>query len=163
MKKRRPTVPISDWRISLNLEESAKVQNHEANPAYNCKCESCEYWRKAHKNILPESLLNELIRLGINLSTPADVYEFGEDENGKEFRVIFHVVGKIMNGPESALFNEQAGRPLLHYKILRDEPYLSIAVMASSESYDASPEYEKNSEGDLLTVDMRLTIPEYSC
>lgn len=159
MKQRRPTIPISQWRIALNFEETSKVQNQKGTPAHGCSCESCEYWRLTYSSILPEQILEQLLRLGIGIDTPSDVYEHGEEEDGRAFRVIFHVVGKFLSGSEYYKYDELLDRNLLNYQILRDRPYFSIVVLPHSESYDVAPEYKKNKDGELITIDMRLSIP----
>jgi hypothetical protein len=112
-----------------------------------------------YKSILPENVLAELTRLGVNISAPADNYEQGSEEVGRHFRVIFHIVGKILSGPEYYVHNDQIDRQVLNYRMTRKEPYFSIVVLPHSESYDTAPEYKKHAGGELITIDMRLTIP----
>ncbi|TQV76858.1 hypothetical protein FLL45_02565 [Aliikangiella marina] len=159
MNKLRPTIPIANWKVALNIEESQKVQNQESVPAFNCDCESCEHWRKMYEKVLPEGILLELKRLGINLDTPSDAYEHGSGEDGRHFRIIFHIVGRILSGPEAYRCEQQIDSSVLNYQVTRETPYFSIVVLPYAESYDKGPIYEKSKKGELITIDMRLSIP----
>ncbi|MGB0833457.1 MAG: hypothetical protein ACPGR2_02975 [Psychrobium sp.] len=99
---RRPTINFTEWKFSVDLGETKSIQNQESLPAFGCNCKDCSSWRRNYKSNLPEYLLNSFNRIGIDLGRPSDCY--GGNEN---LRVIFHFVGKIQNGPNSKIFNEQ--------------------------------------------------------
>lgn len=157
MKKLRPTIPISEWRVSVHLEETRKIQNQPGTPTYKCDCEWCQKWKSCFE-VLPEKIKNELLRVGIELEHPTDLYKYQENDKGKYIRVVYHAVGKILNGPNQWRDGLGEGKALTYHTI-RDKPLVSLVVFPQSQSFDESPVFENKAEGDLLRIDFRLCLP----
>lgn len=150
-KLRRPTIPIFKWRIATHLEATKSVQGQHGTPAYKCDCEECTRWRHSWHEVLPELLGSELIRLGVDPAQPTDIY------GGDDARVSYHVIGKIISGPDSFLTDDNWGKQQT-YEVIREEPWLSISVARSDETSAAAPEIEDDKFGDLIVIDLRLRI-----
>ena len=157
MKKQRPTIPISEWKLAINLETTRDIQNQEGTPAHGCECEWCLAWKAVYKELLPEALQEQLLRVGIELENPTDLYQFEKNENSSAVRVVYHAVGKILSGPNQWKYNE-LGKVLM-YQTIRENPYLSLIVFPQSHSFDASPELRDEKSGELIRIDFRLNIP----
>ena len=151
-KLRRPTIPIFNWRIAIHLEATKSVQGQHGTPAYQCGCEECTRWRKSWRGVLPESLGSQLKRLGVDPAQPTDIY------GGDKPRVSYHVVGKILSGPDSFYADDKWGKQQ-KYQVIREEPWLAISVARSDETSAAEPEVEGEDSGDLIVVDLRLSVP----
>ncbi len=157
MKKQRPTIPVSEWKLATHLEATRDIQNQEGTPAHGCDCEWCLNWKSCYKELLPKELQEQLLRVGIQLENPTDLYQFESNENGSSIRVVYHAVGKILSGPNQWQNNE-IGK-ILMYQTIREEPYLSLVVFPQSQSFDASPELKDKNAGVLIRIDFRLNVP----
>lgn len=149
---RRPTIPICDWRIAVHLEETKGVQGQHGTPAFECDCDECTRWRNRWRDVLPEALSSELSRLGVDPARPTDIY------GGDAPRVSYHVVGKIISGPDSFRQDKQWGRQQT-YQVIREDPWLGISVARSEETSAAEPVIDENAAGDLIVIDLRTDWP----
>ena len=159
MKKQRPTIPISEWRVSIHLEETRNIQNQPGTPAHACDCEWCKKWKVCCEEVMPEEIKKELLRVGIELKHPTDLYKYQDNEHGNYLRVVYHAVGKILGGPNQWRDGLGQGKALTYHTI-RENPFVSLVVFPQSQSFDESPIFENKAEGDLLRVDFRLCISE---
>ncbi|MDG9667787.1 hypothetical protein ONV78_08595 [Hahella sp. CR1] len=157
MKMRRPTIPIAKWKLATHLEATHEIQNQKGVPAYGCDCEWCFNWKHYWKVVLPEELQEQLKRVGVELDHPTDLYEFKSDEDGSSIRVIYHAVGKILEGPNQWKSTDIG--EVLMYSTIREHPYLSLVVFPQSQSYDKAPVLKNRSAGELVRIDLRLVIP----
>ncbi|CAM2809386.1 hypothetical protein SHLO109777_01935 [Shewanella loihica] len=157
MKKQRPTIPVGTWKLATNLEATRQIQGQAGVPAYKCDCEWCTKWRHCFSEVLPNDLLDQLSRIGIELEAPTDLYRYDSDENGFSIRVVYHAVGKILEGPTQWTSNDMG--EMLMYSTLREDPHLSLVVFPQSQSHDAGPSFKTKKEGDLIRIDMRLKVP----
>ena len=151
-KRRRPTIPVSQWRIATELEETKKIQGQHGTPAFQCDCAECSRWHNSWQEVLPDSLSSQLKRFGIDPAQPTDIY------GGDTPRVSYHVVGKILSGPDSFLTDGEWGK-YQKYHTIRKEPAIGISVARDIETSAANPEYEDNESGDLIVIDLRLKYP----
>jgi len=158
MKKQRPTIPIFEWRVAINLEATRDIQNQVGTPAYGCECEDCQKWKSCFKDVLPENIQHELKRIGVEIENPTDLYQFQEDTEGSNIRVVYHAVGKILSGPNQWKNDSSLG-DMLMYHTVRESPYTSIVVFPQNQSFDASPILNNQSAGELIRIDFRLLIP----
>jgi hypothetical protein len=157
MKKQRPTIPISEWKVATHLAATRDIQNQKGVPAYGCDCEWCINWKHCLSEILPKELQEQLTRIGVELEHPTDLYKYDTKENGSSIRVVYHAVGKILNGPNQWTSNDMG--EMLMYRTVRDEPYLSLVVFPQSQSSDEAPILKDSSAGELVRIDFRLVIP----
>ncbi len=160
MKKQRSTLSVAAWKLSTHIEATRDIQNQEGTPAYGCECEWCMYWKSVYEELLPEEIQEQLLRVGIQIENPTDLYQFRINKNSSAIRVVYHAVGKILSGSNQSQKSE-VGK-ILTYQTIRDEPYLSLAVFPQSQSFDASPELKDKMAGDLIRIDFRLDVPS-SC
>ncbi|MFK8067366.1 MAG: hypothetical protein AB8D52_03895 [Gammaproteobacteria bacterium] len=130
MKKQRPTIPIYEWKVAVHLEASRKIQNQKGTPANGCDCKWCKSWRANYKELLPDDLQEQLLRVGIQLDHPTDLYKFENNEECFSFRVIFHFVGKFISGPNQWKNNEM-GKMLMYRNVKKN---LCVSNDISSES-----------------------------
>ena len=157
MKKQRPTIPIADWKLAIHLEATREIQNQKVVPAYNCDCEWCFNWRCCLKVVLPKELRQQLTRIGVELEHPTDLYQFQSDHGGASIRVVYHAVGKILEGPNQWKSTDIG--EMLMYSTIRETPYLSLVVFPQSQFHDISPVLSNTSAGELVRIDFRLVIP----
>lgn len=156
MKKQRPTIPIAEWKLATHLEATREIQNQKGVPAYDCDCEWCFKWKHCFETVLPEELQEQLTRVGVELDHPTDLYKYESDEHGACVRVVFHAVGKILEGPNQWKSTDMG--EMLMYSIIRENPYLSLVVFPQSQSHDESPVLKNTSAGELVRIDLRLVI-----
>ncbi len=158
MKKQRQTIPLSKWKVAVHLEATRHIQNQKGNPAYRCKCEWCINWKLHCKDILPEELQVQLNRVGVELGNPTDLYKYDEDESGSYIRIVYHVVGNILNGPNTWVNNDMS--EVLMYQTIRKSPYLSIILFSQKQYHGYAPTVEEPVAGNLQRIDFRLLIPK---
>lgn len=158
MKRQRPTIRIWEWKLAINLEATRKVQNQEGVPAYNCDCEWCSNWRRHLEELLPKELKEQLLRVGIELEHPTDVYQFDRHEKSSSIRVTYHAVGKILEGPNQ--WAEGSIGTMLMYYPVRKEPRLSLVILPERHSFEHAPVLKDSSAGELIHIDMRLEVPD---
>jgi hypothetical protein len=164
MKKRRPTIPFSNWMLAVDLEGTRKIQNQKGTPAYNCDCDLCKEWKLAYKKIIPENLFEEFARIGIDLQSPTDLYGSSSGNEEREIRVTFHFIGKILSGLNGATHDDSFDYDGFPYEVVRDKPYFSVRVIPQHEAYVSSPKCEVKGNSRILCIDMRLGYPaEYVC
>ncbi|PLR59064.1 hypothetical protein CYU11_03355 [Vibrio parahaemolyticus] len=107
--------------------------------------------------MLPKDLREQLTRAGVELVHPTDLYKFDSDKSGASIRVVYHAVGKILEGPNQWI-STSTGK-ILTYSIIREQPYLSLVVLPQSQSYDKAPVLKNTSSSDLVRIDFRLVLP----
>ncbi|WP_196137546.1 hypothetical protein [Aliikangiella sp. G2MR2-5] len=164
MKKRRPTIPFSGWMLAVDLEETRKIQNQKGTPAYGCDCDLCTEWKLAYKKIIPEKLLDEFGRAGVELQSPTDLYGSGSGDEERTIRVTFHFIGKILSGLNGATHDDRFDYDGFPYEVVRDNPYFSVRVIPQQETYVSAPNCEAKGNSRVLCIDMRLGYPaKYVC
>lgn len=157
MKKQRPTIPISEWKLATHLEATREIQNQKGMPAYDCDCEWCYTWKHCLRVVFPEALRKQLTRIGVDLNHPTDLYKFESDDSNSSIRVVYHAVGRIIDGPNQWKTTE-IGKMRM-YVTIREKPYLSLAVFPQSQSHEKAPALKNNTAGELICIDFRLSIP----
>lgn len=158
MKKQRPTIPISEWKVAVHLEATREIQNQKGMPAYGCECEWCVNWKHCLYDVLPKEMIEQLTRIGVQLEHPTELYKFDSTKNGSSIRVVFHAVGKILSGPNQWTANEMG--EMLMYRPIRKQPYLSLVVFPQSQYFGDAPVLKNSLAGDLLRIDFRLEIQD---
>jgi len=153
-----PTILVAEWKIAVNLAATQSIQNQPGVPAYNCQCEWCKNWAASASSVLPDELQSQLERLGMKISSPNDLYAYQEAENGAYCRVIFHIVGKILSGPEVWREDNVLGEMLV-YRELLSTSYLSLAIYPPHLKGGPSPIFNDRDAGKLLQIDFRLFVP----
>lgn len=157
MKKHRPTIPLFEWKLAIDLESTREIQNQKGKLPDACDCEWCHKWKHCFVDILPEGLQEQLARIGVVLDKPTDLYKFKDNESGVSIRVVYHAVGNVLSGPnqwESTDIGE-----MLMYRIIRDEPYLSLVVLPQNQALGKAPTLRDSSAGKLICIDFRFEIP----
>lgn len=155
----RPTVPIGDWRVAVDLVATSSIQNQPGTPAFGCGCTWCENWRLAWSSVLPVDLIQQLRRLRIDLSHPTELYASHEVPGGAFCRVTFHAVGKVLSGPSIWKEDPRVGRTP-SYTMIRPPPSeIWLLVASGREVFDPVPEQAGVKKGQLLQVDFRLFVP----
>jgi hypothetical protein len=158
MKKRRPTIPLFLWKLAVNTESTKQIQNHSSSPAHNCECEWCLLWRNQVEELLPDTIKEQLLRIGIDLNRPSELYKFGQDIDHYSMRVIYHLVGKVLSGPIQRI--DKDGDKFLTYQTVRKVPYFSLNVIPENQSLEYCPKLNDSSAGDVIIVDFRLDVPK---
>jgi hypothetical protein len=155
----RPTIPISEWKIAVNLAATQAIQHQPGVPAYNCTCHWCKNWALSASSILPSELKMQLERIGVQITFPNELYAFQEEECGAHCRVVYHVVGKLLSGPEVWRQDEALGETLV-YRELRSSPALSLAIYPHHLRGGPAPAFSGGVQGKLLQIDFRLFVPK---
>ena len=154
----RPTIPLSRWRIALDLDATADLHRLARPPAYNCPCEWCRNWHLAAKVVLPIDISDQLRRVGVDLLAPSDLYPHSAGEKTVAYRITYHCVGRILEGP--SLFREDPviGR-VRHYEELRASPaWLGLSVAYEADLASVPPWAPAGVE-PLVQVDFRAEVP----
>ncbi len=155
----RPTIPLSHWRIAMDLEATKQAQNQDGMPAVGCTCSWCLKWSSVWSSAFPSSVREQLIRLQIDVAHPSDFYAYKEVSGGAHCRVIYHVVGKLLSGPGAWREDPVLGSNLLVYHSVDGATSaLALVVVPSSQTFDARPHVEGASSGEILQVDFRLYV-----
>jgi len=157
VKKQRPTIPLFEWTLAVDLEATRNIQNQEGTPAYNCDCQWCSKWLVIAAKILPEDIQKQLIRIGVDINHPTDLYEFKDSESFNSLRIVFHCVGKILSGPNQ--WKKEELGDMLMYKTVRDQPFSSLVVYPQKQSIDPTPVLD-GENGELIRLDFRLDVPK---
>jgi hypothetical protein len=93
------------------------------------------------------------------VSHPTDLYAFEDHAEGAYCRVIFHVIGKLLSGPNAWNEDSQLGKTLI-YQTLREPPeFIGLVVVSSQQTFDARPKLNQANDSELLQVDFRLFVP----
>lgn len=154
----RPTIPLSHWKLAVNLAETRSIQQHPDMPATNCNCAYCLNWRQVYPEVLPAELIGQLRRVGVTLESPSDSYGSQLGNGRASFRVMYHAVGKVLSGPNGWLEGKGA-TGLRNYVTLQETPYfLSLVVQPQDQFFDVAPEPREVS-GKLLQIDFRMEVP----
>jgi hypothetical protein len=157
----RPTIPIAQWRVAVDLVATREIQNQPGSPAYGCVCKWCENWRRAWSSTLSEELQGQLSRLRVDIDHPTDLYSFEESSQGANCRVIFHLVGKLLSGPNAWREDPAVGRMLMYQyqPLLNQSNSLGLVVLPSQQMVNFSPCPPDGSDNEVLQIDMRLHVP----
>ncbi|HSH98804.1 MAG: hypothetical protein ACAH07_02195 [Methylophilaceae bacterium] len=156
--KRRPTIPFFEWRIAVHLERTKEIQKISGMPAYECKCELCETWKRSFEKVIPEQTLMELQRLGVQLNAPNELYAHPQDSSSRHVRAVFHIVGKIVSGPDHLIFHEKLNDYVQNYVPIRQSPWFSVRVVNAVESSCPSPSISNSKDGDVIALDFRFEL-----
>ena len=159
--KRRPTIPIDDWLVAVDLEETARVRTNGVAPARSCACAWCQNWRLVANQVIPESLRAQLRRLGHNVESPTDAYaRFDQKERVGQYRIIYQFFGRILSGP-SVVSNDAALGEVVKYKPVGLAPtHVDLLVARSSEVWPWTQRAPGGS-GELLQIDIRASVPSH--
>lgn len=159
MKKRRPTIPLLNWMLAIDLDATRKIQNQGGTPAYGCDCDLCTEWKLAYKKIIPIKLLQAFNRIGIELKSPTDLYGSGSGNDERTIRVTFHFIGKILSGLNGATHDDRVDYDGFPYELVRDKPHLILRIIPQEETHVSAPEYKVKGNSRILGIDMRLSYP----
>jgi hypothetical protein len=159
VKSMRPTIPIVDWKIAVDLKQTSAIQQHPLMSATNCNCDFCKNWLLVFKEVLPAYLIHQLERLGISPQHPADSYGSAPKDGEVEYRVWYYVVGKILSGPNGWKQDQSLGE-IRNYIALSDSPrFLSLVIQQQKQFHDQVPDFSEEVLRDLIQIDFRLSIP----
>lgn len=156
MKLQRPTIPIAIWKLATDLQATRAIQNQQGTPAYNCNCQWCIHWRNRYESVLPTQLQQQLLRIGINLNHPTDLYKMNNDKNSTSIRVVFHAVGKILEGANPWCQNDS--NQTLMYVPIQKQPYVSLVVLPQNQYHGAAPILKDQPSSQLIRIDLRLEL-----
>jgi hypothetical protein len=156
--RRRPTIPFFQWRIAVHLEQTKQIQNQPGMPAYQCQCELCSSWKHLHSKIFPPQTIKELQRLGVQLDAPNELYGDQPGKEKRDVRVVYHIVGKILSGPENTIFHNLLGDQIQNYVTIRNEPWLSVRVLNANEAFVPYPAIDNAKDGDVIALDFRFQM-----
>jgi hypothetical protein len=127
-------------------------------PAYGCGCEWCGRWKRDARDILPADLRHQLLRLGIRVEQPADLYTCESAGTNPHCRLVYYAVGKLLSGPATSREDPRLGSMFI-YQELRAEPrLLSLAVFPVRDRLAIGSIAFDPAHGDLLRIDVRLQL-----
>jgi hypothetical protein len=155
----RPTIPLDAWRITIDLETTRAIQYQRGTPAYKCGCEQCRHWRDIAESALPKPLFDQLRRLGIAPERPTDVYAFHRDDDGEDYRITFHVAGKLLSGPDAWRETERLGSLLLYRELVSAPNHIGMAVFPHKQTRYPAPTLPAAATSTLIQVDIRMRVP----
>jgi hypothetical protein len=157
----RPTIPLSDWRLAVDLDAARSIRRQTGHPAEGCACRACTTWRELAEQVFPKPLAAELERLGIDITNPTDLYIFGETTDALDFRVMYHIAGKILSGPaawlDERVLDDALDSKMHYYHQVQSEPaYVGLRVSTKRNSFEYAPEQPSETRSDILCLDFRL-------
>ncbi|AJD89590.1 hypothetical protein JMA_02730 [Jeotgalibacillus malaysiensis] len=89
-------IQLKNWSIALDL---AQTKTFYRKQTHWCSCLDCENYREATKYI-DSSIAKIFTALGIDLSKPSHLSEFGEMEDGTHLYMgCYHLTGQLTAGP----------------------------------------------------------------
>jgi hypothetical protein len=154
----RPTIPLSAWRIAIDLDATRLIRRQSGHPADGCTCADCTMWRRMAPRAFPPALDEQLHRLGIDKDKPTDLYVSFRDGQVWNYRVTFHVAGKILSGPAPWVDGIELGK-MHNYHLVQSEPtWIGLRVSTVRDSFEYAPKIEKTTQSDVLCVDFRLQV-----
>jgi hypothetical protein len=155
----RPTIPLSDWRLAIDLDATRSIKRQSGHPADGCACEQCLRWRRASKTAFPKSIAEQLHRIGVEPGQVTDLYVTEESKELVSFRVMYHVAGKILSGPKPWHDTNDELGVMHYYKVVQESPtYVSLRVSTAKQSYQFAPNVPAGSTSDVLCLDFRLNV-----
>ncbi|MEY3371717.1 MAG: hypothetical protein RLZZ537_185 [Pseudomonadota bacterium] len=155
----RPTIPLGEWRIAVNLEYTQSIQNQAGMAAVGCTCEDCQYWSDVWPSVFPVELRTQLERIQISIANPSDLYLYEREANGAHYRVVYHMVGKILSGPQAWFQFEDESKGMHYHNVSDPSRRIGLVVVPSSQTFDCGPKLRDTAGGDLIQIDFRLFIP----
>jgi hypothetical protein len=155
----RPTIPLAEWRLAIDLEATRAMTVEAAFPARGCGCDDCVQWAAIHGSALPASLLAELRRIGVDPSRPSEAYTLGRDDKGRTLRVTYHCVGRILSGPaEWAPTAERSkGRQYIAHPASTGRLALAVGYL---ESFQSIPAWAAAFGKPLIAIDLWLEVAD---
>lgn len=153
----RPTIPLADWKLAINLEQTEAVQVSKDAPAFQCSCEQCSIWRRHLEKLLPAQVVRQLRRLKIDVRHPFDAYEYARSDQGVQLRVIFTAVGKILSGPASSIAGPDGSG--MNYMELRTDPFVGLRVVTGTEAHNVPSLTTVLEKNHFIEIDFRLHVP----
>ena len=154
----RPTIPLAEWRLAIDLAATRAVNALDVMPARVCgDCVDCRLWMQEHAAALPARLAHELRRIGIDPARPSDLYrsEDATEDRPVMMRVTYHAVGEILSGPTE--FGSRHGRHYVPDPDARDRAYIAVAY----QSRIVMPEWTEGLPEPLLAIDLSLSMPSH--
>ncbi|WP_148714133.1 hypothetical protein [Chitinolyticbacter meiyuanensis] len=108
---------------------------------------------------MPDKLYHQLCRLPINVSRPSDLYAYEAHDDGAHCRVIYHLAGKILSGPDAWRGDAGVGKVLVYSAAAAAPHQVGMVVVPSRQTFDARPQYPAHEDNELLQIDLRLFVP----
>lgn len=156
----RPTIPLADYRLAVDLDATRDLRRADAGDAVGCECVWCENWRGALSATVPAPVLTQLQRIGIDPRAPSDLYAYDTKEEGHLVRVVFYVVGAVQSGPPATIDfvlpdgSREVGR---RYEAVRETTsWIGLTV---APPLGGRPQWAPVHVGPVLEVDFRLYVP----
>jgi hypothetical protein len=156
----RPTIPLAQWRLAIDLEATHSVNALDALPARRCACTDCQAWAVAYGTALPPTLNAELRRIGIDPARPSDVYRSAEatEAGPLVLRVSYHCVGCILSGPSEFRRDPQSGNGRNYMRHPSGVTGVGVAV-AYQEHLGQLP-WEDDTMRPLIAIDLWLEVSQ---
>jgi pyruvate-formate lyase-activating enzyme len=158
----RPTIPLADWRIAVDLTASRALRDVIPPPPCEWTCPWCRNWAVAYSSALPANILRELHRLGVDPTRPTDVYAYSapqEPDQRAPSRVTFHTVGRILSGPPASVEDARLGTVRPYFTLDHDaEPPMPGLSVAYEKDVAGTPSWADALPESLVQIDFRLPV-----
>lgn len=152
------TVPILGWRIDARPGDTRTAVAGMPSEPHTCTCVWCSNWRLAYGDILPDTLVTGLRRLGLDPATPDDLYRTHGSGATIGCRVTYWCLGTLQEGP--ATWREHDGRMRQYYPVTAALLPLMVSVADARDLHDRPPPWsEQVADAPLVQVDLRLEVP----
>jgi hypothetical protein len=156
MKKLRPTIPVYDWKLAVDLALTRQIQNLPDLPAHGDECNLCSSLKRGVEQSLPLDLIGQLKRVGVNLLHPTDIYITDRTDDNVKVRCVYHAVASILSGPNQWESDDMC--PILHYRKVSDWPSVSLVVVPQRDIYEPSLSFQGVPDNKLVRIDFRLEL-----
>jgi hypothetical protein len=155
----RPTIPIGDWRIAVDVAATRTHAATMADPPCGRQCAWCRNWTVAFAAALPAALRQELSRLGLDPARPADLYAYFEPASDTPdlvpTRVTYYASGAVLAGPPVWFEDPRFGATRAYAQPPGAPASLGLSIAPAPDVYADVPAIG----GPWLQVDFRLDVP----
>lgn len=162
----RPTIPIADWRLAVDLDATRELLATLPAPECGRRCASCRTWAAGHPTALPAALAGALARLGLAVAAPADLYASGHADPAHgtlPMRVTYYLVGRILAGPPTFVEDARDGRVRRYSSVgsapAPEVPHAPTLSVAYARDVGERVGGELADAGRVIQVDLRLDVP----
>ena len=157
MSLRRPTIALSQWKVAVDLEATQQLQELDSTPAYKCGCRACSLWKHKYIATIPPDLQVQVKRLQIRLNKPSELYSYGDSDQGEDIRAIFHLSGRIIEGPPRHQITEFGQQT--NYITIQDVPFVACSIMPIKDSLLDSSYLPLSNIDNIMSIDIRAHFP----
>jgi hypothetical protein len=94
------------------------------------------------------------------MAQPTELYISGEDNGLLDFRVMYHIAGKILSGPAPWVEHTKLGEMHNYHAVQSQPTFVGLRVSTTRDSFEYAPQQSSDTGSDTLCLDFRLQVRE---